>query len=108
MDKPSEKRVINSRTDCTREKTTLSHGYVVRVVGKHVRLPAISTDTTSPYTAIIPDITTGISDYTKPSVSNCGFRGSCLPDFHDQLWLERPESGDSNPGFRGAKRRPDS
>jgi hypothetical protein len=30
--------------------------------GRHARSPAMSTDTTSPYTAMIPDMTTGMSD----------------------------------------------
>ena len=32
-----------------------------------LRAPAISTDTTSPYTAMIPDMTTGIRDYQECS-----------------------------------------
>ena len=31
----------------------------------HLRFPAISTETTRPYTAMIPDMTTGIRDYTR-------------------------------------------
>jgi hypothetical protein len=31
----------------------------------HLRLPAISTETTRPYTAIIPDMTTGMRDYRR-------------------------------------------
>ena len=73
--------------------------------GKNIRLPAISTDTTNPYTVMIPDITTGISDDRKPWVRTCEVRGSCLFDLHDQLRLKHPQSGNSSPGHCGAKRR---
>lgn len=53
-------------------------------------------------------MTTGISDYRESWVSICEFHGPRFFDLHDQLWLERSESGDSNPGLYGAECRPDS
>ena len=35
------------------------------VIFRDLRAPAIRTETTSPYTAIIPDMTTGMSDYSR-------------------------------------------
>lgn len=39
-------------------------------VPENIHPPAMSTETTRPYTAMIPDITTGISD-CKTSLSHC-------------------------------------
>ena len=39
-----------------------------QVPKRHVQFPAMRTDTTNPYTAIIPDMTTGMSDYNHNDV----------------------------------------
>lgn len=68
--------------------------------------PAISTDTTRPYTAIIPDMTTGMSDWQGINYM-FAYKWARGTHLHDKFRLERSKASNSYPCLRCAKGCPD-
>ncbi len=78
------------------------YGVVWRAIF-HLRRPTISTETTRPYTAIIPDMTTGIRDYRRLVVrkQHMGKKGAGkVSHLHDEFWLELTKPCNANTRFR--------
>lgn len=74
--------------------------------------PMMRTETTRPYTAMIPAMTTGMSDYEGERErggrgrgrqrGGGGVEGASAADLHDELGAEGSHSSDSDAGLGGA------